>query len=239
MPARAAVAEALALSAGGFSPEIRLVDDAPPGWVSLTELASPAARPERHRAIAEAAGPGAPARLPLVWEIEAIAWFVGVAVGAPALRDAPRLDPGPESAWVRVGDAGLTEAIALHGGARQAPSSDSAARASITRLLAPAVEGGSGGRSARVLWWHVGDRIADALLWCGEALGSPPAGLGLAERMLAPGVPFAVPVAADASGHRRVRRTCCLARRLPGEVACEGCPLRDCSVAQPQRHSSQ
>jgi hypothetical protein len=51
------------------------------GWISMADLANPAGQAQRHSLIAAAAGPGAPDRLPVVWELEAVAWFVGAAVG--------------------------------------------------------------------------------------------------------------------------------------------------------------
>jgi hypothetical protein len=225
--------EAPVLSAGGFTPDVRLADGPPPGWVSLTRLAKPVDRARRLRLIAEAAGPGAPARLPLFWELEAAAWYVGVAVGGAALSDATRPDAGPDATWISVGDDGLAAGIALHAGADPALPGPGAARASITALMEPVVESVGAGISTGVLGWLVGDRVADAVLWCGEALESSESATALAGTVLAPGVPYAVPLRVDGSGGR-TRRTCCLARRIPGEQPCEGCPL-----AHPQRQSSQ
>jgi hypothetical protein len=223
------LAEAPALSAGGFTPDVRVAEAPPPGWVSITRLANPADRAGRHTAIARAAGPGAPVRLPLLWEIEAAAWYVGVAIGGAALTGAARPNAGPEATWVHIGDDGLVAGIAFHAEADRAPPGLAAARGSITTLMAPVVESGAAGSSSRVLWWHVGDRVADAVLWCGDALGSTEPAAALAEMILAPGVPFGVPLGIDGAG-ARTRRTCCLARRVPGEAACGGCPLGDRST---------
>jgi hypothetical protein len=191
-------------------------------WISLADVPEPTGRARRHRAIAESAGPGAPARLPLAWEVEAIAWFVGFAIGDRLIQANPLPNADPERTWVRVGDSGLAEELALSPDRPPGRSSTRAARTAIVRLLEPVVESG-GERSARVLWWHAGDRVADALLWCGAELDAEAYARRIAEDLLAPGVPYAVPLAIVGDG-QRVRRTCCLSRRTAAGETCETCP---------------
>jgi hypothetical protein len=78
---------------------------------------------------------------------------------------------------------------------------------------------------ARSLWRHAADRVADALLWTGDACGDPAAGRALAVAAAAPGTPLAIPLRFDATGRLR-RVSCCQSYRLEGEPTCDNCPLR-------------
>jgi hypothetical protein len=191
-------------------------------WISLADVAEPQGRMRRHRAIAESVGPGAPARLPLAWEVEAIAWFIGEAIGNCLIQGSALPSPDPARAWVRIGGSGLAEELAFSPIATPRQPSMGTARRAITRLLEPVVNS-AGERAGRVLWWHAGDRVADALLWCGAALGAESDVRRIAEHLLAPGVPYAVSLAIVGDG-LRVRRTCCLSRRTAAGETCDTCP---------------
>jgi hypothetical protein len=192
-------------------------------WTPLPDLAHAEGRAERHRTIASVAGPGAPAQLPIVWEVEAIAWLIGVLVGGGLLRCAAYPDPDPRSVWVRMDSDGLPAGLALDASTTCRADGARGARATITRLLGPCLCA-AGTRRTRVLWWHAGDRIADAMLWCGEAFAAQANARRLAAALLAAGVPYSVSLGADRDGESRTRRTCCLSRRTEGGVECEGCP---------------
>jgi hypothetical protein len=191
-------------------------------WISLAEIPEPTGRARRHRAIAESAGPDPPARLPLAWEVEAIAWFVGAAIGDRLIYGRALPSSDPERTWVRIGSSGLAEELTLAPDVPPGRTSMGAARAAIVRLLEPVIESG-GERSARLLWWHAGDRIADAVLWCGEEPEAEADASQIGEGLLAPGVPYAVPLAIVGPGER-VRRTCCLSRRTASGETCDACP---------------
>jgi hypothetical protein len=202
-----------------------VVEEPGPGWSSLAELSQQPGRAARHCRIERAAGQGAPARLVQAWEVEAVAWFVGVMVGGALLMGPALPAPRPQRTWARVGPDGLAEGLAIAPDTRCIfPAGPGEGRAAVLALLGPIVET-PGARSSRVLWWHAGDRIADGVLWCGEAFGTREEARRIAEGLLAPGVPYAVPLGIEGEG-ARIRRTCCLSRRTINGVICEGCPHR-------------
>ena len=222
----AAIIEPIAAArADGFSPELLVVDEPDPGWTSLRALSLPAGQAERHRRIERAAGPGTPPRLPVAWEIEAIAWLVGAMVGGSLIQGNGLATPHPGLAWARIGPDGLAAGLAIASRTRCVAARVTVARDVITGLLAPLVDGTQSG-SARVRWWHAGDRVADALLWLGDALGTPTVARRAATELLAPGVPYSVPLGVDGHQPGRTRRTCCLARRTASGETCDGCPHR-------------
>lgn len=207
----------------GYRADLRVLDTPSPDWISLRAMTCPARTEDRHRRIDSAAGPGAPRRLAVAWEVEAIAWFVGVMVGGSLLRDAGLVTPHPERTWLRVGRDGLAEGLAVASETPTVPSRPSAARGVIAGLVGPLIQSGHQ-RAARVLWWHAGDRIADALIWCGQAFAASDDALRIAQELLASGVPYSVPLGTDGSRPARIRRTCCLSRLTADGTMCDGCP---------------
>ncbi len=226
----AALAEVAEAEVEGFAPELLALDGTPPaGWVSLAELAREPGRGERLAAVRRAAGTGGPTHLPIAWEVEAVAWFVGALVGGPIVASGTLLAASPAATWVRIGEEGLAEGIAIDQATpgMRTGSGDGAgdARRTVHSLLAPMIESERKLRS-RVLWWHAGDRIADAVLFCGQALGEPAAALRVAADLLGAEScqPWTVPLGVADDGLTRTRRTCCLSRRLDDGETCEGCP---------------
>jgi hypothetical protein len=154
--------------------------------------------------------------------VEGIAWFIGALVAGSMLGAGVLLVASAHSVWARIGPDGLAEGLAVSSNAFAAPARPAAARRILRELLAPVVE--SGPRApARVLWWHAGDRIADAVLWCGEAFGQPGDATRIGQELLAPGFPYSVPLGLEA-GRARTRRTCCLSRLTADGELCAGCP---------------
>lgn len=223
--ASTAIEPLAAATAFGFRADLRVVDDPADDWIPVAALAGPIGGIERHRRIADAAGPGAPPRLPLVWEIEALAWHVGVLAGGSVVGAAALPSPGPASTWARIGEHGLTEGLAIAADTPCVEATSARARALIISL-AGALVPSDNPRLARVLWWHVGDRVADAVIWSSQAFGARDRAATTAEGLLAPGVPYSVPFGAVGSGPDRVRRTCCLSRRTAAGETCDGCPHR-------------
>jgi hypothetical protein len=168
--ASAIVEPLAAASVDGFRADIRAIEEPGPCWTSIADLARGAGRGGRHRLIQRAAGASAPRRIAQVWEVEALAWFVGLLVGGSLLSGPALPSSDPERTWVRFGEKGLAEALAIALDAGTVlPAGPDDGRRVLHALLEPMIEA-PGVRATRVLWWHAGDRIADALLWCGEAL---------------------------------------------------------------------
>jgi hypothetical protein len=231
----AVVARIAGASLDGFRPDLRVVGAPGPEWMSIAALGTAEAAAERRARVRRSAGPGAPARIGACWDVEGIAWFLGALVAGSMLGGGAVLVASPDSVWARIGPDGLAEGLAVSSDAFAAPARLAAARRILHELLAPVVEVGARA-PARVLWWHAGDRVADAVLWCGEAFGRPDDAKRLAYELLAPGVPYSVPLGLEA-GRARTRRTCCLSRLTAGGEPCEGCPhQRDRSRRVP-RHA--
>ncbi len=104
--------------------------------------------------------------------------------------------------------------------------------------LAPLVSAAAalGRRSSRALWRGVGDRLAQAFVHAGDALGQPADGERLAARALAPGAPLPSSGSIDVRTFARadgspervlLRNGCCLYHRAPDSELCLGCPLID------------
>ena len=227
-PAARALAAVTASKLDGFAPELIAVSEPPADSMALADLVRGPDRPDRLASISAAAGPGAPRQLPVVWELEAVAWFVGALVGGPLLAAETLVAADPSSTWVRIGADGLADGLAVdeRTPCLRAPEGAATvagrAHATVKALIAPLIAGVARPRS-RVLWWHAGDRIADAVLFCGQAGGDRPGALRLARELIEAEVPWRVPIASE-DGLSRTRRTCCLSRRLEPAVMCEGCP---------------
>lgn len=157
---------------------------------------------------------------------------------------------GPDAPWPPValrgrrfaalaGDPAAPHADVTH----LAPDRDALARelhAQLTEAhLAPLVACAArlGGRARRALWRGAGDRIAQAFVLVGDALGEHAAGERLAGCALAPGAPLpnrppvtvrAFPCADRSEERVLLRDGCCLYYHVPGEGEhCLGCPLVD------------
>ncbi len=91
------------------------------------------------------------------------------------------------------------------------------------------------GRARRALWRGAGDRVAQAFVLVGDAIGAHAAGERLAGCALAPGAPLpnrprvvvrAFPRADGSDERVQLRDGCCLYHHVPGDGEhCLGCPL--------------
>ena len=110
------------------------------------------------------------------------------------------------------------------------PSSGAELAAELVGLLAPAVGALGGARSTRALWRSVSDRLAQAVLWVGEATGQRDAATELlADALAAPTLlqaPLRVEQPIDRGPLSRRRTGCCLANRVPSLGRCEDCSVR-------------
>jgi hypothetical protein len=221
-PPAAVVARIAGASLDGFRPDLRVVGAPGPKWTAIAALGASETAAERRARIRRSAGPGPPSRIGACWDVEGIAWFLGALVAGSMLGSGVVLFASADSVWTRIGPDGLAEGLAVSSDAVAAPACPAAARRILGELLAPLVDAGARAQ-ARVLWWHAGDRIADAVLWCGEAFGRPRDATRIGHELLAPGVPYSVPLGLEAGLHR-TRRTCCLSRLTADGELCEGCP---------------
>ncbi|MGD9573180.1 MAG: (2Fe-2S)-binding protein [Thermoleophilia bacterium] len=198
-----------------------------PGWRPLASLAAP----DVAAAMVDASQErwGGPREAHGTWVVESLAWHLGMAAALPLMLGAaaPPLAPGRLRA--RVGPVGRVEGLAC-----DPPPWDGgedpveAARAGLTAAIAPVVDAvaGLGIRTPAHLHRSAGDSVALAALWAGAAVGRRGDAIVLADRLLAPPVPFAVEVRAnpDPSGPARRRAGCCLAYRVPEHDRCDDCP---------------
>ena len=221
-PARDALDALASASAKDFAPDLRVFEEPEDGWLALAELADPNHRRANHALIARSMGEGAPRTIPELWELEAVAWYAGVVAAGCLLRGVPVPELRPEETWAHVGEWGRAAGLAVRSDARCVPGVG-AARAAVRRACAPLVDAARPGRR-RLLWGHVGDSVADALLWCAEALGAGEARReDVGARLLGPGEPWSVPLVCGGDGAHQ-RRTCCLSYRAEPDSYCPGCP---------------
>ncbi len=224
-PARDALDALASASARDFSPDLRVLDEPEEGWVALAELAAPERRRENHALIARAAGEGAPRTVPELWEVEAVAWYAGLVAAGCLLRGVPVPELRPDATWVYLGSWGRAAGLAVRPDARCA-TGVAAAHAAIRDACAPVV---CAARPARrpLLWRHVGDSVADAMLWCAAALHADEGRRDeVAAALLDPGESWAVPFVCNADGEHE-RTTCCLSYRVEPDAYCPGCPHAD------------
>jgi len=221
-PPVAVVARIAGASLDGFRPDLRVVGAPGPEWTSIAALGTAETTAERRARVRGSAGPGVPARIGACWDVEGIAWFLGALVAGSMLGAGVVLVANAESVWARIGPDGLAEGLAVSSHAPATPARPAAARRILQELLTPIVEAGAR-TPPRVLWWHAGDRVADAVLWCGEAFGQPDDATRIGHELLTSGVPYSVPLGLEA-GRARTRRTCCLSRLTADGELCEGCP---------------
>lgn len=173
----------------------------------------------------QALPPGLPPRIAATWALEAHAWYLGAAVLAGHLLTGGA--PPLHAAEVRIGDvSGTVEAVALPlEGWRAATPEQLATR--LAAHVAPLVSALSEHRPVTPLWRSASDRVAQAALWCADALGER--ALDLATGVLAAPTPLRAPARFSGTGSRR-RIGCCLTHQLPGQPRCEDCCIAPSSA---------
>jgi hypothetical protein len=156
------------------------------------------------------------------WHLEKHAWFAAAAAlgGLLSRGELPPLD----TAWVRDGEAGWVEAVAIPvegwspgGGAELADA--------LSAHLEPVVEALTRHRGRRALWRSVGDRLGQAALWAADAFDER--ALALAADALEAPTPLASPRSFEIVEGRPTRRRtgCCLSHRCDGAIVCADCVL--------------
>jgi hypothetical protein len=83
-------------------------------------------------------------------------------------------------------------------------------------------------RQERILWSAAADRLAQSLVWCGQAFDEQDFARELAHELLDRPGPMAIPLETAVDGwgsEQHLRTTCCLAYRAAGGGLCFGCPL--------------
>jgi ferric iron reductase protein FhuF len=138
---------------------------------------------------------------------------------------AHRALPPLEDVSLRYCDSGWPDAIALPPDGWE-PADSEALAERLDAHLAPLVDLLARHRPARALWRSAGDRLGQAALWCGEALGDRRAAWTLATDALAAPTRLRAPAGFDlADGTPFRRRTgCCLSYRCDGGAICADCP---------------
>lgn len=170
----------------------------------------------------------APCALPpavgATWQLEKHAWFVAAAAVAALLVRGSM--PPLGGVWLRYGADGWAEGIAVpRDGWSAAGGGLLAVR--LEEHLAPVVDALSAHRPRRALWRSAGDRLGQAAIWCGEALGDRDGALSLAADALAAPTALRAPAGfgiVDGLPFRR-RAGCCLSHRCDGGVECADCVL--------------
>jgi ferric iron reductase protein FhuF len=191
-----------------------------PEWTSIAALAAGGPALEARLAVHSL---DLPERTRHAWFVEKAAWYVAAVAGQALVKGerVPRLDG--EAIWLRFDADGMPDGIDADGGGADDRGVGGAIAGLLDGLIRALVARGPA--RARSLWRHAADRVADGLLWSGEACGDPAAGRALAEAAAAPGTPLAISLRFDAEGGLW-RVSCCLSYRLEGEVTCVNCPRR-------------
>ena len=156
------------------------------------------------------------------WHLEKHAWLAAGAALAGVLLHG-RLPP-LERAWIRCGEYGWPEEIALPGEGWSRGDGADVARA-LEDHLAPLVDALVVHRARRPLWRSAGDRLGQAARWCAEAFAAPDGARALAEAAFAAPTALRAPagfVLRDGLPDRR-RTGCCLSHRCPGGPRCDDC----------------
>lgn len=217
------IAPLAAARAGGFGLGVRATP-APAGWREAGAAArGPGLLDSLLARIAGAAGTRS-AAVAATWYLEKHAWHAcGAALAGLLVHGAvPPLD----RTFVHHAREGWVDAIAVpEDGWEQASPAVLAAR--LEAHLSPVVAALGGRRPARALWLCAGDRLAQAALWCGEALGCRADAWSLATEVLAAPTALQAPAGFalwEGEPFRR-RRGCCLSHRCPSGATCADCPL--------------
>ena len=211
---------------GDFGLPVRRVD-AVAGLEGWRPAGATAADPSlRQELLARAiVGAGtASAGVAVTWQLEKHAWFLAAgAIGGLLSCDA--MAPLDE-AWLYDGEHGWVEAVALPADG-WVPADGAQLAARLEAHLTPLVEALSAFRARRALWRSVGDRLAQAALWCGEAFDERgPAWVLCGDALAAPSA-LRAPAGLELRDGRPFRRRtgCCLSHRCAGGATCEDCPL--------------
>jgi hypothetical protein len=83
-------------------------------------------------------------------------------------------------------------------------------------------------RQEKTLRAAAADRLAQSIVWCGQAFDEPEFALELAHELLGRPGPLLIPLETGVDGRgaeQHLRTTCCLAYRAAGGGLCFGCPL--------------
>lgn len=168
------------------------------------------------------------------WLFESYARVLGE-LGASFLLSAGRLPDLEPDNLLMASRNGLIAGVALRSAGFSSPDRDQGAltdslRASLVELIAPfaAWFDRHDLRPEKTLWKSAADRIAEATLWAGRALGESDAATDLLADLLGEPGPLNIPLETDVDPrgverHRRV--TCCLAYRAAGGSLCFACPI--------------
>jgi hypothetical protein len=199
-----------ALRANGFGLAVVTGPVEGPGWRDAHDVAALHDLVDRTEAVLSPA----PRAVAAAWHLEKHAWHAASLVVAALLLG--RALPPLERAQVRDGTHGWTEAIAVppHGWAGRATAVDAAEQ--LEAHLAPVVAALSA------------DRVGQAAVWCGEALGARAAAWAAGAGILAAHTRLRAHAGfhlRDGEPFRR-RGGCCLSYRCADGELCPDCPLR-------------
>jgi hypothetical protein len=161
----------------------------------------------------------------VAWFFEKHAWHVASLVVAALLSE--RALPPLHRAQLLFGEYGWADAVAVPGDGWEPCATPADAAAALEAHLFPVVEGLRGLRAPRALWREAGDRLGQAVLWCGEAFGAREEAWALGTAMLEAPTRLRAPARFQLRDGEpfRPRTGCCLAHRAPGYPTCPDCPL--------------
>ncbi|MGB0119629.1 MAG: (2Fe-2S)-binding protein [Solirubrobacterales bacterium] len=103
-------------------------------------------------------------------------------------------------------------------------------REGFTSLLEPVVDwvDSQGLRPKKTLWHAAADRLAQAMIWSGDAFEKPDLARSVTTRVVAGDKRLTIPLESGVDDYEteyHLRSTCCLAYRTPAGILCQGCPL--------------
>jgi hypothetical protein len=214
----------VAARANGFGLAIVPGPQDGPGWHDVHAVAGDAALCDERVGLAHAASGSDLEAVGVAWIVENHAWHVASLVVAAQVVDSTL--PPLDRLQLLHNASGIHDAVAVpRDGWRHADPVEAAA--ALDAHLGPLVEAFRGRRAARALWREAGDRVGQAVQWCGEAFGAREHAWSIGAQILAAPTRLRAPARFELRDGApfRLRSGCCLAHRMPGQAPCADCPL--------------
>ena len=233
-------------SSDGYGILIRRRDRAGDGWFAASELANRAA-PAALLANVRGFSEPPPDHVRAEWMLESIARAVAD-LGGSFIVSSQRLPDFSPDNLLLAAEGGLVRATGMTSGRMSVLPDDPAAaeagnrtvgrwedladeyREGFISVLEPVVKwlDGQGLRPEKTLWQAAADRLAQSLIWSGDAFEKPDFAKSVAERFVNGDDRLTIPLETRVDDYEReyhLRTTCCLAYRTPEGTLCQGCPL--------------
>lgn len=233
-------------SSDGYGILIRRRKSAGDGWFQASELAGPHAPAMLLANVRGFSEPPAD-HIRAEWMLESIGRAIAD-LGGSFLVSSNRLPDLSPTNVLLAAEGGLVRATGMTSGRMTVLAEDTAApdpgietasgwedladrfREGFTSLLEPVINwlDGQGLRPEKTLWFAAADRLAQSLIWSGDAFEKPDFARSVAERVINGDPRITIPLQTEVDDYDReyhLRATCCLAYRTPEGTLCQACPL--------------